>query len=204
MKLIDECFPPHHKLSKIINRKTIKVSYSTTANMARIISGRNAKILNQEENPPRKCSCPKTVKTCPLNGQCLEKNIVYHAKVSQSNNKVTNYIGQTSVEFKKRLAVHEQTFRDRTVSQTSLSNHIHDLQSKNIEYEISWRIVGRGREFSPVTNVCTLCDSEKFNILFKPELADLNKKSEFYSHCMHKKSKLLIKKKRGRKKKGPG
>ena len=33
LKLIDEYFPPYHKLSKIINRKTIKVSYSTTPNM---------------------------------------------------------------------------------------------------------------------------------------------------------------------------
>ena len=108
------------------------------------------------------------------------------------------------MEFKKRLAVHEQTFRDKTVSQTSLSKHIHKLQSKNITYKVSWRIVGRGKEFSPATNVCTLCDCEKFNILFYPELADINKKSEFYSNCPHKKSKLLIKKKRGRPKKGPG
>ena len=171
--------------------------------MEKIISSANSKILKSEETPQRSCSCTKN-SICPLNGKCLEKNIVYHAKVSQSNNKVTNYIGQTSVEFKKRLAVHKQTFKDKTVSQTSLSNHIHELQSKKIDYEISWRIVGRGREFSPATNVCTLCDCEKFHILFNPELSDLNKKSEFYSHCMHKKSKLLIKKKRGRKKKGPG
>ena len=100
--------------------------------------------------------------------------------------------------------MHEQKFRDQTVSQTALSRHIHELKSKNIDYEISWKIVGRGREFSPVTNVCTLCDCEKFFILFHPNLADLNKKNEFYSHCMHKKSKLLIKKKRGRPKKSPG
>ena len=203
LKLVDECFPPQNPLSKIFNRQTIKVSYSTTANMEKIISSANSKVLKAEETPKRSCSCPKN-SICPLNGQCLEKGIVYHAKVTQSNQKVTNYIGQTSTDFKSRHYVHEQTFRDLTVSQTALSKHIHELKSKDIDYEISWRIVGRGKEFSPVTNVCTLCDCEKYFILFHPDLADLNKKNEFYSHCMHKKSKLLIKKKRGRPKKSPG
>ena len=200
---MDECFPPQNPLSKIFNRQTIKISYSGSPNMQKIISIANAKILRAEETPQRSCSCTKNA-VCPLDGRCLEKNIIYHAKVKQSDQKVTNYIGQTSIEFKKRLAVHTQTFNDKTVSQTSLSRHIHELSSKNITYKISWRIVGRGREFSPVTNVCTLCDAEKYHILFNPELADINKKSEFYSNCSHKKSKLLIKKKRGRKKKSPG
>ena len=145
--------------------------------MEKIISSANSKVLKAEETPQRSCSCPKN-SVCPLNGQCLEKGIVYHAKVTQSNQKVTNYIGQTSTDFKSRHYVHEQTFRDQTVSQTALSKHIHELKSKNIDHEISWRIVGRGREFSPVTNVCTLCDCEKYFILFHPDLADLNKKNE--------------------------
>ena len=167
--------------------------------MERIISGRNAKILNVEEAPQRLCNCPKT-KKCPLNGKCLEKNIIYHAKVNQSDSKVTNYVGLTSTDFKARLGVHTQTFKDPEVSQTSLSKHIHSLQDKNIDFEISWNIIDRGRPFTPVSNVCNLCDSEKFNILFHPELSDLNCKSEFYSHCRHIKSKLLVK----RKKKGHG
>ena len=51
-----------------------------------------------------------------------------------------------------------------------------------------------------MSNVCNLCDSEKFHILFHPELSDLNSKSEFYSHCRHIKSKLLVKKQKRRKK----
>ena len=76
-----------------------------------------------------------------MNGQCLENSIVYHAKITQSDQKVTNYIGMTSTEFKKRLGVHRQTFKDHTVSQTSLSKHIHTLKSQNIDYEITWNIV---------------------------------------------------------------
>ena len=199
LKLLDECFPPSHPLSKIINRSTVKIGYSTTPNMQKIISGRNSKILKQDETPQRKCSCTRNA-TCPLNGQCLEKNIVYHAKVTQSDQKVTNYVGQTSTDFKARLAVHKQTFKDQTISQTSLSKHIHKLEEKNITYKVTWRIIGRGRTFTPSSKICPLCDCEKFNILFKPEIADLNRKSEFYSHCMHIKPQLLVPKK----KKGPG
>ena len=113
---------------------------------------------------------------------------------------MTNYVGMTSTDFKSRLGVHRQTFKNQKVSQTSLSKHIHTLKSKNIDYEINWRIIDKARKFSPISNVCSLCDREKFRILFNPELADLNSKSEFYSHCIHKKSRLLVK----RKKKGPG
>ena len=199
LKLLDKCFPPSHPLSKIINRSTVKIGYSTTANMQKIISGRNAKIFSQEGTPPRKCSWTKNA-TCPLNGHCLENNIVYHAKITQSDQKVTNYIGQTSTNFKARLAVHNQTFRDEKVSQTSLSKHIRNLEAKNITYKITWRKIGTGRPFTPSSKMCSLCDYKKFNILFQPEIADLNRKSEFYSPCMHIKPQLLVKKK----KKGPG
>ena len=199
LKLVDECFPPYHKLSKIINRKTIKVSYSTTPNIQKIISGKNAKILNQEENTRKKCNCIKS-ESCPLNGQCLENNIIYHAKVTQSNQRSRNYVGLASTDFKKRLARHKQTFKDKAEGQTSISNHIHDLKSNNIDFEIKWRIVDKGSPFNPATNVCNLCNKEKFHILFNPDLADLNSKSEFFSHCRHKRSRLLVKKP----KKGPG
>ena len=195
LKLVDECFPPHHKLSKIINRQTIKVSYSTTPNMQKIIAGKNSKILNQEEVTPRKCSCPKNA-TCPLNGQCLESNIIYHAKVTQNTQKNRNYIGLASTDFKARLGQHRQTFKNKNKSQTSISNHVHELKDANIDFEIKWRIVDKGRSFNPVNNVCNLCNKEKFHILFNPELADLNSKSEFFSHCRHKRSRLLVKKPR--------
>ena len=160
--------------------------------MEKIISGRNSEILKNEEVPPRKCNCPKN-KTCPLNGQCLEDCIIYHAKVIQSDNKNRNYIGLTSTDFKARLGQHKQTFKDQGKSQTSLSNHIHDLKNSKIDFKIQWNIVDRGKSFTPVSNVCTLCNKEKFHILFNSRLADLNSKSEFFSHCRHKRSRLLVK-----------
>ena len=61
LKLIDKHFPLSNPLSKLINRNTIKMSYRCTPNLARIISGQNAKILSERipKTEVRKCSCPK-------------------------------------------------------------------------------------------------------------------------------------------------
>ena len=47
LKLIDEHFPPGHILRVVMNRKTIKVSYSCLPNMAAQIVKHNAKILKK-------------------------------------------------------------------------------------------------------------------------------------------------------------
>ena len=44
LNLVDSCFPPSNPLSKIFNRKTVKVSYSTMPNLGRIIASHNAKM----------------------------------------------------------------------------------------------------------------------------------------------------------------
>ena len=40
---------------------------------------------------------------------------------------------------------------------------------------------------------CRLCLSEKYTIMFEPEMATLNKRDEFFTPCMHKQNKLLDK-----------
>ena len=118
--------------------------------MAKIISGKNGKLLEEEKEEKRLCSCTKDKKDkCPLDNKCLSDNIVYQATVTKPNQENATYIGQTSCDFKKRLAVHNQTFKDQTKNgQTALSNHIHDLELKGIEYSISWKIIDRGKSFS--------------------------------------------------------
>ena len=114
--------------------------------------------------------------------------------------KTTNtYIGLSSTAFKARLGVHENSFNNPEANQTSLSNHIWDLKKKNLDYRVSWKLIDRAKPYSPVTGKCQLCIKEKFYILFYPEMATLNSKSEIYANCRHKKSKLLIKPKRKKK-----
>ena len=204
LKLIDECFPPSHPLHPIFNRKNVKVSYSCTPNIEKIIAAKNTKVLKPPEPEKRSCSCTKD-KECPLDRKCLNSEIIYQATVKLPDSKTKTYIGLSSTEFKKRLAVHEQTFNDPTVSQTSLSKYIHELQLKNIEPTITWKIMDRGKTFSPVNGICQLCTREAYQIVFHPERAELNARSEIFSACKHKKSKLLFPPERGRKKKkSPG
>ena len=143
-------------------------------------------------------------KKCPLDKKCLSENIIYQATVTQPSKESKTYIGLTSTDFKQRLGVHTQNFKDLTTSQTSLSKHIWELKSKRIEPKITWKIIDRGRPFSPNHRVCQLCNKEKFYILFKPGMAELNSKSETFSACRHVKSALLIKKIRKSSKKSPG
>ena len=51
LKLVDECFPPENPLSKIFNRKSVKVSYSTTP---QIIAGKMQKLLMNSPMRPLK------------------------------------------------------------------------------------------------------------------------------------------------------
>ena len=202
LKLIDKCFKPNHPLSKIINRQTVKVSYSTTHNMQKIISSKNAKTLNPRKSPEKTCNCRQN-SLCPLQGKCTEKNVIYKATVKQTNGKTNTYIGNTSTEFKSRLAVHQHSFKYSEKNQTSLSQFIHDLKNQNLEHDLTWEIIDKGKPFSPVSNKCDLCTKEKFHILLQSNPEQLNKRSEIFSHCMHKRSSLLVPREK-KKKRTPG
>ena len=108
-----------------------------------------------------------------------------------------------STDFKARLGVHTQSFKDPLINQTSLSQYVHELKSNNKEPKISWKIIDRGKKFTPVSGVCQLCTREAYYIVFHPNLAKLNAKSEIFSACRHKKPALLFPPERT-KKKSPG
>ena len=58
LKLIDKHFTKKHPLGRLLNRNTVKISYSCTKNMKSIISSHNAKLLNSnEQEPTGKAKC---------------------------------------------------------------------------------------------------------------------------------------------------
>ena len=202
LRLIDECFPPGHKLRKAFNRNCVKVSYSGTPNMEKIISSKNSKTLRQNNQESKTCSCTKD-KECPLGGKCLTNNLVYQATIEVPNKQPKTYIGQTSTNFKARLATHTHSFKQTEENQTALSHYHWELKNKGLNPKITWKIIDRGPKFSPSSGVCLLCIKEAYYITFHPEMAALNSNCEIFSSCRHKKSTLLIKKPRGRKRKKP-
>ena len=190
LNLIDQCFPPGHPLQKLINRNTIKVSYSCTPSMEKIISSRNKKLLSTPQAEERMCSCPRN-NPCPLDGKCLAKNVIYEAEVTQEDQTKNHYTGLCSTTFKARFGIHKQSFKNENLNQTSLSKFIWELKKQNVRYNVTWKILDRGQPFSPISGKCTLCIKEKFHILFRPTSADLNSRDEAFSNCRHKISKLL-------------
>ena len=77
LNIIKKHFPPHHKLHKLFNKNTVKISYSCTRNIKAIINSHNAKILfPKKSTEQRTCNCSNKV-NCPLEQKCLTTNIVY-------------------------------------------------------------------------------------------------------------------------------
>ena len=93
-----------------------------------------------------------------------------------------------------RWANHNTGFKhEKHRKDTTLSKHIWELKDKKKDYDISWKIIGRANTFSPISRVCNLCTLEKWFILFKPNIAKLNRKEELSNYCLHKASILLDK-----------
>ena len=94
LKLIDTNFTRDNPLSKIINSRTIKVSYSCTAHMASVISTNNQKILKEKasEHTTLPCNCRNEY---ILPNKCRSSCVIYKA----STNRVEQ-IESTSNEYK--------------------------------------------------------------------------------------------------------
>ena len=112
LTLIDKHIPKNHKLHKIFNRNTIKISYSCMPNIKSIINSHNKNILYGDVKLSEKaCNCIKK-SLCPLNNNCLSNNIVYQATVSSNKPQYSGkvYIGISETSFKLRYANHLKSF----------------------------------------------------------------------------------------------
>jgi hypothetical protein len=155
---------------------------------ARVISTHQPKQPEQEG-----CNCRKAT-DCPLQGQCLTEGLVYQATVETTTTppQVETYTGLTVGTFKHRFSGHKASFKhsDKQTA-TTLSHHIWTLKKANTPHTITWRVLERGRGYNPASKSCRLCLLEKYDIMFKPEGATLNRRHELYSSCRHK-ARLLL------------
>ena len=188
LRLVDKHFAIDHLLHPIFNRSTVKISYCCMPNAKRIISSHNKRVLEMEERKKdgsrvKKCNC--TLEDCPLNGECLTKNVVYEATVTTHKSSEI-YIGSTGNTFKSRYSTHKFAFNHRGQNETALSRHIWGLKDDNITYSISWRLLntvkGGGRS---TTGTCSTCNLEKREIAMADRRKLLNKRSELNSMCPH-------------------
>lgn len=136
-EIIDNNFPPSNKLSKIINKNTVKISYSTSPNLIRNIIGTNrAKIekannnnLENNRNENRGCNCRVAIE-CPLEGNCLVSDVVYKCEV-KTNRGIKAYIGSTSTQFKTRLNNHISSFNKNNNSSKNIINNTANTNNTN-------------------------------------------------------------------------
>ena len=129
--------------------------------------------------------CKGGVESCPVQGKCLTKDVVYSAEVTTvEESKV--YIGSTQ-ELKGRINTHLSNSRlPAYENATSLSTYLWGLKRSNIQFTIQWKILARARSYSPETGHCGLCTTEKAKILFYKGDNLINKRNEIMAKCRHR------------------
>ena len=197
LALIDNHFPGNHKLHKILNRNTVKVSYSCMPNLETYVSSHNKKLLHKHATPPNaiveSCNCRNKAQ-CPLNGNCQATAIVYKASVKSENDNIKKYLGISEPPFKERFGDHKSSITNKEYSQkTELSKYIWDMKDKGTTININdvkFSILVKSYPYQAGSKTCDLCLSEKLCIM-KGDDSLLNKNNELVTKCRHMNKYLL-------------
>ena len=192
LKIVNKNFPKTHPLHVLFNRNNLKVSYSCLPSMSSIISSHNKNVLYPiQNNTTKTCNC-RNKNACPLNGNCLDSQVVYKCHIKTNNtDDGAHYIGLTANTFKQRWSGHNSDFRhEKNANSTRLSNHIWELKNKQITPIMSWEIIDHARPYVNGSKKCNLCLTEKYHIITS-DLNLVNKRSELISKCRHVNKYLL-------------
>ena len=193
LNLIDQHFPESNKLHVIFNRNTVKVSYSFTQNMSRIIKSHNKIVINKDVRELKSCNC-RVKSECPLNGQCQVTDIIYKCTVLSPDKPNKAYLGTTESDFKKRFYNNRKSVNNEgSANDTTLSKYIWELkETSNSSPTLVWSIAKKVPPYSNISKKCLLCLHEKLEIINYPRPEELlNKRSELISKCRHANKFLL-------------
>ena len=149
-------------------------------NVKAIISNHNKAVISRSSKLPvqtiNTCNC-RDKRSCPVDGNCNERNIIYQAEVTTSDSKQT-YIGLCDTSFKSRYRNHTCSFRNECYrNSTELSKYVWGLKDKKTDYQIRWRSIKHARSYSNVTKKCNLRLWEKYYIICRPNMATLNNRN---------------------------
>ena len=157
-------------------------------NVKSVISSHNKKILStnttEQQQTEKDCNCRNKTE-CPLEGKCLQKNVIYQATVTTNTTEET-YVG-LATNFKERYRNHKCSLKlQKRRNETELSKYIWKLKDEKKPYSIKWKIIKKCQKYNNITKKCNLCLSEKFIIIYKKHLCTLNKRNELASQCQHR------------------
>ena len=159
------------------NRHTLKLSYSCMPNM----KSHNKYVLSNFNSPTPQsntCNCRKKP-DCPLEGKCLQSNVIYQATVTTATTTET-YVG-LATNFKERYRNHQSSFRrSNRRNETELSKYIWTLQDSNKPFQIKWKVLKKRKAYSNISKKFNLCLYAKFIIIC------LNRRNELASSCPHR------------------
>ena len=121
IQTLEKCFPPGNPLRKIFNKNTVKISYSTTKNVTKIISAHNRKVLEPMRKQTKPYNCRGGIEVCPVEGKCQEAGVIYQADVETEEEGQKTYIGGAATTFKLRWSNHNKSFKnhDKSLKQCS-------------------------------------------------------------------------------------
>ena len=192
--LVSKHFTPDHALYKIFNKNTLKISYSCMPNMKSILNAHNRKLVDTTQPAVgAACNCRKN-SICPLDGNCLIKNVIYKATVSTATEKSDKvYIGSTRRSFKARYNEHKASFNSASNEPSSkLSSHIRQLKKNKQDFEVKWQIVKKSRQSIQNINFCLLCNLERREIAEAKRANLLNSRNELITKCAHNRNLFLM------------
>ena len=156
-------------------------------NVQSLISRHNKNILNRACNKNNQeistCNC-REKNSCPLNGKCLQENVVYKATIT-SQNQSKEYIGSTGGPFKKRYYTHISDIKNEKSKGKELYKYIWKLKTNNKNYELRWEIMHKIGEIKNVGKKCKTCNLEKIEITLADKKRCLNKRQELFYLCSH-------------------
>ena len=167
--------------------------------MSQVISRHNTKINSSIEQANVKvkkdCNCQKANLPCIMGGKCTPGNVIYRGLVTREDTgRIDTYTGLSEPSWKERWGNHKQNFKKNELKHrnaTMLSKHIWELKDQNVNYSLKFKQIDRAQAYNPVSGICRLCLKEKYHIMFNPDGNAVNRKSEFYTICMHKFKHLL-------------
>ena len=139
-------------------------------------------------NNEKTCNCHAESK-CPLDGKCLTTSIVYKAEITPTDTQETKeYIGITAGPFKDRYNNHKKSLTHvKYAKETELSKYAWNLKETGRPFTIKWCIIKRVPAYTAGGRSCNLCLEEKLLIMKSSKEKTLNKRSELFAKCRHRK-----------------
>ena len=185
LKLVKKHFHQKHPLYKILSHRCLKLSYSCLNNIKSEITSCNKSLMSSEDKDQRLCNC-RSPESCPLDGKCLKKNIIYKAEITTDAEKTKFYIGSAGNDFKQRYTNHKSSLKYISKRKTTeLSKYYWELKEKGITPNVKWSILREIKSRYSLKNGCTLCNTEKYLIACAEKRKLLNKRSELKRVCPH-------------------